>query len=263
MSKRDLELPLPGSKRSGKRSQKRPARRRAATTTIKPEGKGKRGRRSFDFYPTPRWAVRSLLENISGLSFSGRWLEPGVGDGAIVRAVDELAHENGTAIEWTTNDIREEVEATHHLDFTVERNALEIACPNVVGGPWFFDVSIQNPEYKRAEEHVRAAIGVSNVTIALLRVGFLQAEERAEFMRETRPAMFVVPHRISFDGIGNDPHSHAWFVWGIPELAGTYEVLPTVPLAVRRAEAAAARERLRMIDLERHGQRRLELVHSR
>lgn len=45
-------------------------------------------RRLDDFYATPAWCVRRLLEGVNPPG--GLWLEPCAGDGAIIRAVEEM-----------------------------------------------------------------------------------------------------------------------------------------------------------------------------
>ena len=51
-------------------------------------------RRDRDYYPTPSWCVRALLETVD--LPTGTWLEPTAGDGAIIRAVDEYRHHDLT-----------------------------------------------------------------------------------------------------------------------------------------------------------------------
>jgi hypothetical protein len=67
--------------------------------------RGERGGGEHDFFPTPSWCTRRLIEQVS--LPGGRWLEPGAGDGAIVRAV------NRKDVLWTAVELREE--ARPHL----------------------------------------------------------------------------------------------------------------------------------------------------
>jgi hypothetical protein len=54
--------------------------------------KKRRAANPNEFYATPAEAVYSLLKAMPVLEFTeGRWLEPAVGDGAIVRAVRDYA----------------------------------------------------------------------------------------------------------------------------------------------------------------------------
>jgi hypothetical protein len=222
----------------------------------------KKTRRRDDYYPTPPWAVDSLVRGIDGFvervidacgaSYRGRWLEPHVGDGSLLRAFDHAAESafGDSGIVWTTNDIRPEVEACECSDF-LEWSARDRDD---------YDVVPMNPPYRRAEEHVRTARSLGHVVLALLRVTFVQSERRAPFLRGSRPGIAVIPHRLSFDGEGTDNAGHAWFIWGVPSLEGTWTTLPDTALAVRRDQARAASERLRLAELERHGQQRLALV---
>ena len=69
-------------------------------------------RAAYDYYPTPAWCVRRLLEAVD--LPGGRWLEPAVGDGAIVRSVDAARDD----VRWTTIDVRPGLGADHCLDYT-------------------------------------------------------------------------------------------------------------------------------------------------
>ena len=48
-----------------------------------------------EFYATPAWAVHRLLDTAPFLAFRGKYVEPCVGDGAIVAAVESWRPDSG------------------------------------------------------------------------------------------------------------------------------------------------------------------------
>jgi len=159
-----------------------------------------RNEQRVDYYPTPAWCVHRLLEacELPG----GFWLEPAVGDGAIVRAVDAVRAD----VEWTTIDVRPEVEPDVVADFWA-----------FGGATWsrrhMYDVAITNPPYSQALEFVQEALKRARVVAMLLRLGWLSSASRAPFLREATPDVYVLPDRPSFDGQGSDSADYAWMVW--------------------------------------------------
>lgn len=208
------------------------------------KGRGRHEGGEFDYYPTPAWCVDRLLDRVGAELFAPRddihrtqALEPTAGDGAIVRAVDDwfgrMRH-GEVRPAWTVVEMRENalraplatfVDAHEGVDYRTWRPTLR------------FDVSIQNPPYALAEAIIRKALGECRRVAALLRTGFLGSDERTEFWRTVgaNPALYVLPDRPSFDGVGSDSATYAWFVWGDPALTGVH-MLDSTPLAVRNAQ---------------------------
>jgi hypothetical protein len=201
----------------------------------------KRGgqRSEADNYPTPAWCVHRLLEEVS--LPEGRWLEPGVGDGAIVGAV----HEKMQGAEFTGLDIREtdfirtaqdELGSFHVGDFL---NPTGKALKLLNGPKW--DVCIGNPPFSLAPEFIDRAFKVANIVAFLLRVNYLGSDKRAEFMRSMCPDLYILPNRPSFvpserGNLTTDSIEYGWFVWGMPRFRkeGKIKVLATTPKEVRR-----------------------------
>lgn len=188
-------------------------------------------RRARDYYPTPAWCVYRLLDALGvelPTSYDARWLEPSVGDGAIVRAVRQWNGGCAYNVRWTTCDLVRPPRAVpdfHRGDY------LELRTER-------FDVAIGNPPFALAEPFVAKMRRDADVAIALLRLGFLASAERAPFLRAHRPDVYVLPDRPSFTGNGEtDASDYAWFVWGLR--GGTYQVLDTTPAAERRPRRAA------------------------
>jgi hypothetical protein len=178
-----------------------------------------------DYYPTPAWCVHRMLEaaDLPG----GCWLEPAVGDGAIVRAVNSVRSD----VRWTTIDVREDLGADLCSNFTAP------ICSKVVEEvrpPGGWDVAITNPPFSQADAFVEEALRRSRIVVMLLRLGWLAGGHRARFMRSRTPDVYVLPNRPSFTGKGTDSADYAWMVWGIGA-GGRLSVLATTPTNERRA----------------------------
>src|SRR5689334_10139470 len=92
-------------------------------------------------YPTPAWCVHRLLDEID-LPRGGYWLEPAVGDGAIVRAI--RGREEYTEVKWWTNDVRD-VGADVTSDYQTW---------GVPANGRIYDVVITNPPFSLARSFV-------------------------------------------------------------------------------------------------------------
>lgn len=182
-------------------------------------------RKPSDFYPTPGWCVRRLLEAcpLPG----GSWLEPGAGTGAIIRAVNGVRRD----VVWTAVEVVAEREA---------ELAEVVKPPGIVGIADFlrttlsrsYAVAIGNPPFSEARPFVDAALAHAEHVAFLLRLAFLEAAERAEWW-QTHPAdVYVLPDRPSFTDGGTDSSAYAWFHWtrGRTEV-GRVKVLPVTPEA--------------------------------
>jgi hypothetical protein len=151
----------------------------------------------------------------------GLWLEPAVGDGAIVRAVVQRFKER--ELDWATVDIREDSVAGRKCDFLTLEN------------PWkhpHFDVVITNPPYNQALEFVKQSMLFGTTVVMLLRLNWVASQKRHAFVREHPPDVYVLPNRPSFTGKGTDSIEYAWFVWG--QGGGRLRVLNLTPLEERR-----------------------------
>ena len=183
------------------------------------------GRRlTYDYYPTPAWCVHRLLDTVGHrLPWDGRWLEPAVGDGAILRAVESW-RSPGPA--WVTNDIREDVVADAHVDYTLPR-----AWPEALPGR--YHVVLTNPPYSQAQAFVERALAHAEIVIMLLRVNWLAGAERSRWLRQHVPSIYVLPDRPSFSGQGTDQTEYAWMAWGL-DRPPVIRILDTTPLEERR-----------------------------
>jgi len=187
------------------------------------EERRERRQDGIDFFPTPSYCVHRFLEE-ADLPCGGRWLEPSVGDGSIIRAVNEVRDN----IEWTSVDIRPECETDKYGEFIVG-DFLE-------QGLTGFDVVIANPPYSKALEFVVEALKAAKFVAMLLRLNWLGSADRCEFLRENTPDVYVLPDRPSFDNEGTDATEYAWLVWGLNDGKGRLKILKTTPLKDRKKE---------------------------
>jgi len=163
-------------------------------------------RHKDDFYATPAWCVRALLKScpLPG----GNWLEPAVGDGAIVRAVDEMRRD----VFWTINDI--------NLSRIGDLSAYGMAeVPYPITGlepEEMQDVVITNPPFSQSLEFVQGALKDGKIVVMLLRLNWLASQKRNRFLLTNPPSVYVLPRRPSFTADGKtDCIDYAWFIWGM------------------------------------------------
>jgi hypothetical protein len=184
---------------------------------------------AYDYYPTPAWCVRRLLEAVD--LPGGWWMEPAVGDGAIVRAVNAARDD----VRWTTMDIRPECDPDLVGDFVAP---LFRACFETSD---IFDVCITNPPYNQAAEFVVKARRRARVVAMLLRLNWLASRERRDLLASAMPDVYVLPDRPSFTGGGSDMTEYAWLIWRgdrAPGQPGEVRILATTPVAERRIHHA-------------------------
>lgn len=182
---------------------------------------------STDSYnSTPPWCVERLLDavDIPG----GRWLDPAVGEGAIVSTISRLRRN----VYWTTMDKRQTEWAQIVGDYTAEKN-------NPLDGKQpisRFDCIITQPPFDQAIEFVRQSTKRAKFTALFLRLNFLATAKRSRFFFWKQPNVYVIPERIRFrENAPVDPHYYAWFTWFYDgyQRIGTIRVLDPTPLEFR------------------------------
>lgn len=161
-----------------------------------------------DFYQTPGWCVRRYLdywreEYGYDLTVQRRWLEPSAGNGAIMRAVAAWAPP--FAPKWVALDI----------DPTGPRIARKDFLDKEVSADTKFDLCIGNPPYKLAREFIEKGLTVAHEVAFLLRLNFLESEDRHDLFRKHPCDVHVLPNRPSFRADGHtDATAYAWFEFG-------------------------------------------------
>jgi hypothetical protein len=201
------------------------------------------GKRSeADNYPTPHWTVHRLLEklNLPG----GRWLEPGCGDGDIVKAVyDKREDVTFTGFDLRKTKFIKNAQAQPELGEFFVGNLLKPKdrLLELMSGPKF-DVSIGNPPFYLAQQFIDFSLKISTHVVFLLRLNYLGSEKRHVFMTTQTPDFYSLPNRPSFRpserGLRTtDSIEYAWFHWGEERLrsSGKFVVLNTTPKADRHA----------------------------
>lgn len=192
-------------------------------------------RHADDFYETPSWCVRRLLEAVD--LPVGYWLEPSVGHGAIVRAVNSHFDASGFKVDWTAADIRPVVrdEVSDVIDSTQLYAGLDFTKTSMLD-TGEYDVIITNPPYCHAMEFIARSLTIADYVVMLLRLNFLGSATRAGFFRKTMPDVYVLPNRPSFSADGRtDATEYCWAIWP-PErdrVGGRVVVLADTPATER------------------------------
>jgi len=185
-------------------------------------------------------------------------LEPCVGDGAILKAFQTYAGGGVWVSEWHISDkhLTEAMEYELRGLFGYDEAGLVLpALPigNTYVGKGCYSqyrvadrhriptTVITNPPYSIAADlilHFRRTLPFAEI-VMLLRLGFLESEERNSFYAEMGiPDLYILPNRPSFiktESASTDKTSYAWFVWpgGGPRSTGRIVRLRHTPIHER------------------------------
>lgn len=175
-----------------------------------------------EFVPTPAWCVRRFLEAVD---LRGRfWIEMCVGEGHIVRAVNEVRGD----VHWTVNDIRP-VPALDCYGRLHREDFARFSNPHSQR----FSVGMSNLPFSRALPIVKRAREVCDAVTVLLPLAWPSGGERFDFLREHPCDVYVLPDR-PWEFV----RDVAWFRW--PSVGDGFRILNKTPLAERKADALAA-----------------------
>lgn len=173
-----------------------------------------------DFYPTPAWATKALLEVEK---FEGEIWEPACGDGAMAEVFKE------TGYRVASSDLYGRGYGQWQEDFTVsERKA---------------DNIVTNPPFHSAQTFAEVSWRLARRKSALLlRLAFLEGSARAKtIFKHTPPSrVWVFSERITFypKGAvrkGSGTTAYAWFIWD--KEAPTRTELRWIPPGLKRRYA--------------------------
>jgi len=171
-------------------------------------------RTGADDYPTPAWAVRSVVPVLERLFPGGvrQALEPAAGDGAVIRAIEETSMVQS----WYAIELRDE--CADHLLSLETHGRLQVETSDFVERhPYHdFDLVITNPPYTLAIDFVQRSlewVHENGWVVMLLRLAFLEGQKRSQWMRGHAPDVYVLPKRPSFTGRGTDSCAYAWMAW--------------------------------------------------
>jgi hypothetical protein len=184
----------------------------------------KRERWDSDFYVEPEWAVEALLKAVT---FRGPIHDPAAGTGTIVRVAQQFGYEA------TGADL-----VDRGRGFPVQ---------NFLHDRMYHRALVFNAPYKLNEEFIRHALRMGSEFAALVRVPFLNGQERYWnlFLVHPPTRVLILSERASLPPGGTDipakggTSDYTWIYWN-PDYCGptTIEWLP--PRTTSRAPKTAA-----------------------
>jgi hypothetical protein len=151
-----------------------------------------------DFYPTPKWATISLMNNET---FLGKVWEPACGMGHMSEVIKKYN-------ECYSSDL-------------IDRGYGEVVDFLSPSLSTKYDNIITNPPYNLALEFIERSAKLSNKKYAfLLRIAFLESKKRYDKLYSINPpsTIWMFSNRITFYPYGKEEKSsgttaYAWFVW--------------------------------------------------
>lgn len=165
-------------------------------------------RNEADFYATPTDAIHNLLNHYVFTPY-GTILEPGAGNGNIIKALREKGYKNHiSAVELRKEEsenlkgLADEIIIADFLTYKTDAK---------------YDVIIGNPPYSHAQDFIDRSLELlkpGGILIFLLRTNFLESKKRFEWWQDKPPTrLYVLAKRPSFTGKGTDATSYSWFIW--------------------------------------------------
>ena len=158
----------------------------------------------FDYFPTPCWATRALLEKLSGPDCAPEMtvMEPACGEGYMTRPLLEYFK---TVLSMDIQDMGQEVVR----DYLTPADETKV------------DWTITNPPFKVAKEFIEVALNNSTHGVAVfVRIAFLEGQTRyAELFRHLPPTeVYTFVERVPLCQGWVDPDlssatCYVWMVW--------------------------------------------------
>lgn len=163
---------------------------------------------SLDFFVTPPWATRALLEHVIAVDGGTAW-EPAAGEGHMAAVLGEYFGEV-----WRS-DVHD-YGGLHAVGSFVGAGPDVVACPEPRP-----DWIITNPPFNLAVEFVERALDQAGQGVAVLvRTSWLEGAERYERLFRDGPPAIVAPfvERVPmvkgrWDPEASTATSYAWIVW--------------------------------------------------
>ena len=160
----------------------------------------------IDFYPTPLWATRCLLDKFTdlGISFNRSVLEPAAGCGAMERVLKEGFSE------VVAYDLYDPAERGYEKkDYLLQ---------NETGK---YDWIITNPPFSLADKFCMKALMEAKMGVAIFgRIAFLEGNARYQrvFSKEPPTHVFVFTERVNIqkgklDFNASSAVCYGWYVW--------------------------------------------------
>ncbi|WP_132254716.1 hypothetical protein [Methylobacterium segetis] len=171
---------------------------------------------SLEFFPTPPWATRALMEHVfshlgfsDDLQFSACW-DPACGEGHMIEVLLEYFGGGG----WG-GDVFDYGSGYRVEDFLDERTVIGSPADGV--RPEFI---ITNPPFRPAARFTLRAMELAPVVALLLRTQWLEGEDRYNTIFRDRPPTLYAPfvERVPmvkgrWDPKASTATAYAWFVW--------------------------------------------------
>jgi hypothetical protein len=185
---------------------------------------------ALDFFPTPPWATRALLEHTSFDWPDISVWEPAAGEGHMAEVLRESC--------WRVHasDIHDYGRGYAVGDFTGGMPRAEC--------PFRPDWVITNPPFNEAQAFLDRALGEARDGVALLlRLVWLEGGDRWRgVFRDRRPtSIHVFAERVPmakgrWDPDGSTATAYAWFLWNVPALGRSHATeLAWIPPGQREA----------------------------
>jgi methylase of polypeptide subunit release factors len=171
---------------------------------------------AYEYYATPEWAVRRLLEH---RRLHGHILDPTAGSGAILKAIRNFGYENPmTAVEIR----REEEEKLQEFGSVFITDFLNWQPDQK------YDTIITNPPFNIAKEIIMKCHEIRSEKgqiIMLLKTAHLETGDRYNFWQKYPVSyLYALSERPYFEGDNEtDQAAYAWYVWDGTE--GTIKVI--------------------------------------
>lgn len=208
-------------------------------------------RMKFDWYRSPAWTMLRFLDEHVLSGAGTRYVEPGAGDGILIRALDTWRERRRLSpVRWDAWEIDEQHRLL--LETTSARvNMRDFLTARIPATQ--YDVALGNPSYELAESVYRHCRALARQVALLLPLDFLGSAERHAMFVADMPDVYILPQRPTFvvsnkiDGDGkvstttSDAQVYGWFHW--PEQrqpVGKIRILGLTPGDVLSAARAAA-----------------------
>ena len=159
-----------------------------------------RGEVREDFYPTPAWVTRAIVPELRAMASALAptvFVDPCAGDGAILSVLREEMR----------SVPRRGMEINQDRQALATKDDLRVELRDAIfwsgsGFSWHAagGIVVMNPPFSAALEFVTRALQEARggAVVALLRLAFLESQERVAFHREHPSDVFVLPKRPSF-----------------------------------------------------------------
>lgn len=171
-----------------------------------PSAPKKNKRRDADFYETPEWCTRAMLDYLE-ISPTARIIEPCAGHGAISRVIKEYFPQC-TLVQY---ELRPNKKLQQHGRVTFGNFLKKVRFDATA------DFVITNPPFTYSQEFITTCReNYPNAEIIkLLPFSFLGSAKRHEWWKKNTPNMFsVLSDRPSFTNDGHtDSSVYAWYHW--------------------------------------------------